>query len=312
MDAEIRNSVSCNVPLDLQTASPLMRRFHDWKAAAAIRACIPLNRALAAPAASLPGILTWHRIVPVGDFTPPTWNVSPDRFRSQLQGLLQQGFTPWPLSRLIAAMTGGQQLPENVFVVTFDDGYYNNLRYALPVLKELQVPATIFLATGWLDATEPFPFDDWSLKGTTAVHWETWRALTIRECHSLLESNLIEFGSHTHTHEDFRGRPDAFRSSLQRSLDFLLDHFGIYRPALALPYGILNKGFAGPEYFQTAEDLGTTCCLTTEEELIPVGSSPFGWGRFIAEQHDTANTLAVKLNGWRDSLRNAYRRLRGR
>lgn len=44
-------------------------------------------------------------------------------------------------------------------VVTFDDGFYNNIKYALPLLKKHRVPATIFPATAFLAQQKPFWFD---------------------------------------------------------------------------------------------------------------------------------------------------------
>ena len=300
------------VPDDLLNGSSFVKHLHQWKAAAAVRACIPLTRMFSAPRADRPGILMYHRVVPTSGASPPTWNVTPDRFREQLAGLVRRGYTAWPLTRLVEAFQNQSDIPDNIFVVTFDDGYANNYLHALPILQELQIPATIFLATAYLDSQRPFPFDDWSLKGSGNVHPDTWRALTSSECHQLLDSGVIEFGSHTHTHEDFRNRPDAFEESLGASLKVLRQDFGVVNPTLSLPYGIVTAGFAGPAYNATARRLGAVCCLTTEEELLAPSSSPFGWGRFIAEQHDTAATLAVKLAGWRDVARNQWRRLRGR
>ena len=45
------------------------------------------------------------------------------------------------------ARTKRNDLPENAIVLTFDDGYRDNYLYAYPVLRELSLPATIFLAT---------------------------------------------------------------------------------------------------------------------------------------------------------------------
>ena len=41
------------------------------------------------------------------------------------------------------------------------------------------------------------------------------------------DSGLIDFGSHTHSHECFLGRPDEFRSDLEASLDYLDRELGI-------------------------------------------------------------------------------------
>jgi len=299
------------VPEDLLAGSAFVKRIHQIKSAAVVRACVPLQKLLPPPRPTMPGILMYHRVVDDPTGLAPTWNVTPDRFREQLQGLLDAGYQALPLTQLVEASDTGAEISNNAFAVTFDDGYANNFLHALPILEELNVPATIFLATAYLDSVEPFPFDDWEHKGSREVAEDTWRALTTAECHEFLESDLIEFGCHTHTHEDFRDRPDAFRQNIRTSIRSLRDTFGIQRPTLSLPYGIEKEGFAGPTYFRAAEAEGACCCLTTEEGLVSPDNSPFGWGRFIAEQHDTASTLAVKFDGWRDVARDCWRRLRG-
>lgn len=300
------------VPADLLGIHPVAKFIHEFKAAAVVNACIPISKILPAPKASHPGVLMYHRVVPDPTNHQPSWNVTPDQFHKQLTGLLDAGYRAWSLTQLLQHFRSDRKIPDNVFVVTFDDGYANNYLHALPILKQLNVPATIFLATGYLGSSDPFPFDDWAHKGSDEVNPDTWRALTLAECHEMLECDLIEFGSHTHTHEDFRHRPDAFRENIRTSVKMLSEEFGIQRPTLSLPYGIVNEGFAGDEYSFTSAEEGAICCLTTEEEVIDLDSSGFGWGRFIAEQHDTAATLAVKLDGWRDSARDHWRWLRGK
>jgi len=118
--------------------------------------------------------------------------------------------------------------------------------------------------------------------------------------------------------EDVRKRSELASTDLpitddsEQSCDLLRREFGIRRPALSLPYGIINRGFAGPSWYTAAQRAGLSCCLTTEEQLVDPAQSPFGWGRFIAEQHDTASTLGVKLDGWRDAARDLWRQVRGR
>jgi peptidoglycan/xylan/chitin deacetylase (PgdA/CDA1 family) len=45
-------------------------------------------------------------------------------------------------------------------VLTFDDGYADNFEQALPILEEFQVPATIFVSTGWVDTTDEAWWDE--------------------------------------------------------------------------------------------------------------------------------------------------------
>ena len=52
------------------------------------------------------------------------------------------------LEEAVDLLRRGRPLPRYAAVVTFDDGFRNNLLYAYPVLRRIGVPATIFLTTG--------------------------------------------------------------------------------------------------------------------------------------------------------------------
>jgi len=109
------------------------------------------------------GVLMYHRVAEhVPGVSPPTLNVTPKQLRQQLAGLLARGFRCWPLTKLVMAHLESRSVPANVFAVTFDDGYENNYIHAWPILRELNIPGTIFVATKYLDTDRPFPFDDWS------------------------------------------------------------------------------------------------------------------------------------------------------
>lgn len=253
------------------------------------------------------GILMYHRIAPISPGVPrPTWNVTPDRFRAQLAGLKSRGYSAWPLRRALEHARAGEPIPRNVFVVTFDDGYENNFLHAWPILRELAIPATIFLATAYIDWPDPFPSDDWSAAGLHCVPKESWRPLTTVQCTRMHEHGLVELGAHTHTHDDFRGRPRALATDLRRNVRVLFERFGIDEPTFAFPYGTKKLGFAGGALTEAVRDCGVQCALTTEDALVRPGDDPYDWGRFTAHQHDTAGTLAVKLDGWWSFARDVF------
>lgn len=82
-------------------------------------------------------ILTYHRAP------------APEQFRAQLEGLLDGGLTPVSFEHLVAAIEGWAELPDRSFVVSFDDGWLDQLDGALPVLQALRVPAVFFVLPGF-------------------------------------------------------------------------------------------------------------------------------------------------------------------
>ncbi len=59
-------------------------------------------------------------------------------------------FNVLPLDEAVTALGRGD-LPARALSITFDDGYADNVTVALPILRELGLPATFFIATGYLD-----------------------------------------------------------------------------------------------------------------------------------------------------------------
>ena len=89
-----------------------------------------------------------------------TWalSVSPDRFREHL-AVLRERRTPMAMTALIDALDQGD-VPTDAAAVTFDDGYLDNLEIAKPLLEAAGVPATIYLATGWIGSGQQFWWDE--------------------------------------------------------------------------------------------------------------------------------------------------------
>lgn len=245
------------------------------------------------------GILMFHRISPrLRGVRQPSINVTPRRFRLQLEGLLKLGFRFESLETMIARSAQKEPIPEKTAVVTFDDGFANVAVHALPILQDLQIPATVFLNTAYIGRGGPFPFDHWGLKYHRRLPVECYLPADWRQCEQLAASGLVALGAHTHSHQDFRGRATAFAEDLEICLEMLRDRLGIVRPTFALPYGTPRLGFADPAFLQAARDLGTTCTLTTQPQLVVSGDDPYGWGRLNAFAWDSPASLAARLLNW--------------
>jgi glycosyltransferase involved in cell wall biosynthesis/peptidoglycan/xylan/chitin deacetylase (PgdA/CDA1 family) len=258
------------------------------------------------------GILTYHRVFPaIAGLPPLLHNVEPARMREQLLGLKRRGYRFLSLHEALRASRQGK-FPDRAVVVTFDDGFENVLTRALPILREAEVPATVFVNTGYLDSQAPFPFDAWGMQQHTQAPAEAWRPLTREQCRELQASGLVTLAAHTHTHEDFRGRPEEFRTDAKQSVELVREWFGEEEVLFAFPYGSPQDGFAGGELRAAIMQTGAACALTTDTLPVAPGSDPFHWGRFNVFSWDTSASLAGKLDGYYSWAPALWRRAIGR
>lgn len=107
-------------------------------------------------------ILAYHRVL---DDEPGSFPFDEDvisakteAFREQMK-FAKRNFDIVSFRDLRRCEAEGRAWPERGLIVTFDDGYRDNYSNAMPVLKELGIPATIFLATGYIGRKNLFWWD---------------------------------------------------------------------------------------------------------------------------------------------------------
>jgi peptidoglycan/xylan/chitin deacetylase (PgdA/CDA1 family) len=102
-------------------------------------------------------ILMYHRVTEI-ESDPWKLCVSPSYFAEHLQVLKKLGCTV-RLQQLNQTLKNGKR-PHRQIVITFDDGYSDNLYNAKPLLEKYQIPATIFLTTGYMQQEREFWSDE--------------------------------------------------------------------------------------------------------------------------------------------------------
>ena len=97
-------------------------------------------------------VLLYHRVADIG-FDPQLLSVSINNFREQLLFIKNN----YEIFRFEDDYVKRNQ---PAIIITFDDGYADNYQNALPILEELEIPATFFITTGRIDSDREFWWDD--------------------------------------------------------------------------------------------------------------------------------------------------------
>ena len=103
-------------------------------------------------------VLMYHK---VNDQWPNPITVPTAVFAEQMTQLGELGYTPVSLETVRDHYLDGAPLPERAVLITFDDGYLDNLENAAPILVDRGYPAVIFAPVGYLDlAARPLPHEE--------------------------------------------------------------------------------------------------------------------------------------------------------
>ena len=101
-------------------------------------------------------VLMYHKI---NDEPENSVTVPVSLFDEQLAQLGELGYTAVTLDDVLAYYVDGVPLPDGAVLITFDDGYRDNLENAVPVLEKYGYPAVLFVPIGYLDGSRPLPHD---------------------------------------------------------------------------------------------------------------------------------------------------------
>jgi peptidoglycan/xylan/chitin deacetylase (PgdA/CDA1 family) len=141
-------------------------------------------------------ILMYHRVS--ASAGPDQLNVHPTRFEAQMAALARGRGRVLALDAALDALDAGQ-LRRGDVVVTFDDGYLDNLTEALPILQRHGIPATIFVTTGFCDQRLSHPRYP-KVAGQGAEQKAERLHLTWPEVRQLAATPGMAIGSHTVSH----------------------------------------------------------------------------------------------------------------
>lgn len=185
----------------------------------AVLACLAVCAYILHGAADSVPVLNYHQI---NDRDENALTVHTDQFEAQMKYLADNGYHVITPLEMIEAWDKGSPLPEKPVIITFDDGYADNYRNAFPILQKYQLKGTIFLISDYV---------------STYPNYLTWTQIN-----EMQDSGLIDFESHTLSHEQLDGTsPEETWNQLDGSKKALEWHLGKDINFLAYPCGSYDE-----------------------------------------------------------------------
>lgn len=107
-------------------------------------------------------VLTYHRVLPSerqrNSFSSNAIVVTPETFELHLR-FIRRFLRPVTPAEFTRRLSSGEPFESRTCLVTFDDGWYDNMEYALPLLRKYGVPAVLFVPTDFPDGDRHFWYD---------------------------------------------------------------------------------------------------------------------------------------------------------
>ncbi|HEU5355549.1 MAG TPA: polysaccharide deacetylase family protein [Actinocrinis sp.] len=225
-------------------------------------------------------VLLYHSV----DDDPPAWiapfTVGPRTFAAQLDAIVRSGRMPVTAGEVVTALRGGEPLPPRAVAVTFDDGFLDFERNALPALTERALPATLFVTTG---ALAPF---NRSVLPNAAM-------MSLDQVAGLPRTGLT-IGAHTHFHQqlDTLDRAAVTRE-LTRPKRILEDALGQEVDLFAYPHG-----FCDARVMALTREAGYRGAFAVRNAFSREGDDPFRVARLTVR----ADTTGTQFQSWLDGV----------
>ena len=227
-------------------------------------------------------VVAFHR---VNDWMPGDGiTCSPGRFE-EFCGFFAEHFRVVRLADQVAGCRDWRDMG-GTLSITFDDGYRDNLEVAAPILRRLGLPATFFIATGFIGTHFTPPWDRQLSRRPGWMSWDQVRSL---------RDQGFDIGAHTDNHVDL-GQADAgvVRTELADYREALHRELGAAATLFAYPFGGRNN--ISSASLRLVREAGFQCCLAACGGVNPPVADPFHLNRInVNDWFATPHQLGFEL-----------------
>ena len=201
------------------------------------------------------------------------YEITPQTLEADMRYLQEHGYTPIFVTELIAYVYNDVSLPEKPVILSFDDGYYNNLTEVLPLLEKYDMKAIVSVVGSFSDRSTA------EEQQNPAYSYLTWDNMT-----ELSVSNRVEVGNHSynmHSLESSRRGTlkkwgesdeqyaDAFTKDISKLQGKIKESINYAPVTFAYPYGFISK-----ESVPLLKDMGFKAALSSYEKPNYITKDP--------------------------------------
>ena len=200
--------------------------------------------------------------------------VHPDTLENDFKYIQNKGYSTITMSELINFVYNDTPLPEKPIIITFDDGNYNNLSYAVPLLHKYNMKAVISIVGSY---TDTYTKSDEANPNYGYLRW--------KDISELMTDSCVEFQNHTYNlHSLKTGRKgcrklsseslETYTNVLTSDLTKLQNEFkencnGYIPNTFTYPFGSISK-----ESEQIIKDLGFKASLSCTSGVNTITKDP--------------------------------------
>lgn len=224
------------------------------------------------------------------------YTVSPTLFENDLNYLTENGYTTVVVKDLTDYVYGKKSLPEKCIMLTFDDGYYNNYYYALPLLEKYNCKAVIS------------PIASVSEKFTETKDISvTYGHITFDDMKEMSDSGYVEIQNHSYDMHSLKSRKgvlpkagesdEAYKSILTEDVvkaQGLLENATGKKPTcFVYPFGAKNDLTE-----KLIKEMGFSCTLTCTEKPNIITNNPdslYELGRYRRDRNESMQNLLIRI-----------------
>jgi peptidoglycan/xylan/chitin deacetylase (PgdA/CDA1 family) len=264
-------------------------------------------------------ILMFHGVAEQVSMPPEVNFHIPSKTLDRLLQMLTRRYGVIGMGELLDRLARGQRLNKQI-VLTFDDGYRNNLIAAAPLMRRHGVPFSVYLATGPIGSPRFLPLNELytlyasgklnhaetmairsRIRSRTAAEAaqviaeipcqatseeraavaESFAMLSWDEVRELSNQPGVEIGGHTVSHCNMAAEPPEDRDrELELCRRAIAENLGKPPRLFAYPFG--GPGYHNDATRQSVIRVGFECAITTEPGMVRQGCDPFKLPRTCA------------------------------